>query len=363
MKILHVIDDMNMGGAQSLLVELVPVQIQMGHEVKVLELSRSKDATLTEKLSKLGVEVDSLSAKMSCRNPYNIVSLIPYMRKYDVVHAHLFPANYWVALAKVFSFSKVPIIATEHSTDNKRRHNAIFRFIDNLIYGRYQEVVACSDKALETLIAVYPRINSSVIPNGVNVNRYIDADQYDKSALGPMSDNTFLSTMVARFDYPKRQDILVKAISMLPQKYHCVFVGGTEMSHNVWKVRQLASELGVSDRVHFLNTRPDVPQILKTSDAIVMVSEYEGLSLSSIEGMASGRPFIASDVNGLREVVGGAGELFACEDYEHLADIILKLSEDPVYYNDIVSKCLVRANDYNITATAEKYINVYTKYA
>jgi glycosyltransferase involved in cell wall biosynthesis len=50
--------------------------------------------------------------------------------------------------------------------------------------------------------------------------------------------------------------------------------------------------------------------LLKTADIVVLSSHYEGLSLASIEGMASGKPFIASDVPGLHEVVKGADLLF-----------------------------------------------------
>ena len=70
----------------------------------------------------------------------------------------------------------------------------------------------------------------------------------------------------------------------------------------------MCDELGVSHRVLSLYIRKDVPRILKSSNVICMSSIYEGLSLSSIEGMASGHPFIATNVNGLREIVKGAGE-------------------------------------------------------
>lgn len=121
MKILHVIDNMSMGGAQSLLVEMLPVQKQMGNEVLVLELKASEDRTLANKLQKSGIEVRALAAIRTERNVKNIFELIPYIKQYEIVHVHLFPANYWVAFAKILSFSNTPIITTEHSTNNKRR--------------------------------------------------------------------------------------------------------------------------------------------------------------------------------------------------------------------------------------------------
>ena len=55
----------------------------------------------------------------------------------------------------------------------------------------------------------------------------------------------------------------------------------------------LVHDCGVDDRVLFLGIRSDVPQLLKTADVTVMSSHFEGLSLSSIEGMTVGKPFVA----------------------------------------------------------------------
>jgi glycosyltransferase involved in cell wall biosynthesis len=106
--------------------------------------------------------------------------------------------------------------------------------------------------------------------------------------------------------------------------------------------------------------RNDVPEILQASDVVVMSSHYEGLSLSSIEGMASGKPFIASDVDGLHEITTGAGILFPEGDEKILAKEIQLLINDREYYENTVKKCQERASHYSIENTAEKYINIYT---
>ena len=362
MKILHIINHMGMGGAQSLLVELAPVQKAMGHDVMVLELQSTEDRTLVNKLKDKGIEVKSISASRSVRNPFNIPSLIPYLKSCDIAHIHLFPANYWAALAKLIGLCKTPIITTEHSTNNKRRNIPIFKYIDAFIYNRYQKVVACADKALETFKARYPTTNCVSIPNGVDISKYKEAQPYSKKELAAIPEDSFVTTMVARFDYPKRQDTLVEGVALLPEKFHIVLVGGTSDDTGLQKVQKLAQDLGVSDRVHFLYLRSDVPQILKTSDVVVMSSEYEGLSLSSIEGMACGHPFIATNVNGLREVVGGAGELFECGNAHELAQLLLKYESDKDFYGVVTSRCLARAEEYDIHSVASKYQDVYNKF-
>lgn len=362
MKILHIINHMGMGGAQSLLVELAPVQKDMGHDVLVLELESTKDRTLVNKLKDKGVEVKSVSASRSVRNPLNVFSLIPYLKACDVAHAHLFPANYWTALAKIVCGCKTPIITTEHSTNNKRRNIPIFKYIDAFIYNRYQKVVACADKALETFKARYPKTDCVSIPNGVDISKYKNAQPYAKQEFVNVAEDKFIVTMVARFDYPKRQDTLVEAMALLPEKFHAVLVGGTADDVGLQKAQKLSQDLGVSDRVHFLYLRSDVPRILKSSDVVVMSSEYEGLSLSSIEGMACGHPFLATNVNGLREVVGGAGQLFECGNAHELARVLQRFESDKDFYCAVTNKCLARAEEYDIQSVASKYQGVYNKF-
>ena len=167
--------------------------------------------------------------------------------------------------------------------------------------------------------------------------------------------------MVARFMPMKRQDTIVETISKLPAKFHVCFVGGEPTDDGLLKVKRQAENLNVISRVHFLYIRSDVPRILKTSDVVMMASDYEGLSLSSIEGMAAGKPFIATDVNGLREIVAGAGELFENKNSNQLVEILLKLESDKTYYDELVHRCRRRAKEYDIQSMVDQYMNEYEK--
>ena len=101
------------------------------------------------------------------------------------------------------------------------------------------------------------------------------------------------------------------------------------------------------------------PQVLKSADVVVMSSDWEGLSLPNIEGMSSGRPFVASDVDGLREVTKGYGVLFPHGDAEALANIIRKLHDDKAYYDEVAEKCHQRALMFDIDKMVDGYEGVY----
>jgi glycosyltransferase involved in cell wall biosynthesis len=90
-----------------------------------------------------------------------------------------------------------------------------------------------------------------------------------------------------------------------------------------------------------------------------MCSHFEGLSLASLEGMSSGKPFLADNVDGLREIVEGNGILFEHEDAKGFADAILRLDGNKTYCDQIVKQCQEKASNYDINIMTEKYLDVY----
>ena len=108
-----------------------------------------------------------------------------------------------------------------------------------------------------------------------------------------------------------------------------------------------------------MGIRNDIPQLLKASDIVVMSSHWEGFGLAAVEGMAAGKPVLASDVDGLAQVVEGAGILFPQGDAETLAGMIQNLMKDHLYYQQVAERCLQRASDYDIQRTVNGYEEIY----
>lgn len=361
MKILHVIDSLGMGGAENVLVGLTDGQRKKGHMVKVMPLVCAEHTPVRDRIEANGIVVRPFASNGTVYSLKFIWKIAKELKHYDVVHVHLFPALYWAGFAKLLSFSNTPLVYTEHSTENKRRKSNLLHVSDKVIYQHaYRKIIACADKVLETYLSAFPMVKHvCAINNGVDTRIYRDAEPYSKKELLGVSNDVFVVTMVARFMTMKRQDTIVEAISKLPKEIHAVFVGGNDMDEGLARVKKMADERGVAERVHFLYIRKDVPRILKTSDVVIMASDYEGLSLSSIEGMASGKPFVASDVNGLREVVGGAGLLFENKNSDALARIIGKLHSDQSYYTEISQLCQHRAKEFDVSKMTEAYLHVY----
>lgn len=355
MKILQVINRCSVAnGAAMVIQSMVPTLIASGHQVDILGLV-DVTPSCADRFIEMGCGYRVLMNEgKSLYSPSLLCKLARVMKDYDVVHAHLFPSFYWVALVKVFCGYKGRLVFTEHSTQNNRQ-KTIFRLIERFIYRRYDNIVAISDAVALNLNAHLKRdYGVTVINNGIDIASFELQEPVSRQELGVPTDAVML-TQVARFGPEKDQMTVLRVLKDLPQSYHAVFVGGGSLME---RHREAAAELGISDRVHFLGIRRDVAAILKASDIVVMSSHFEGFGLTAVEGMAAGKPVVASDVPGLREVVKGAGILF--NDEKSLAESVVALSTDNILYEDTVEKCRERALEYSAEKMADKYLSVYS---
>lgn len=356
MKLLHVIGTFYVGGAEMFIRNLILLQKAEGMDVELLLLSDSHNF-IVEELREKGVKVHALHKEgKGYRNPMNIFMLMSWLRRYDILHVHLVPEVYWVAMAKVLSFSHTKTITTVHFPKVDLHNNGIVQLVErnSFRYG-FNRVVACSDASLVSLNKYSPKSNNISIPNGVDINRFHNAKPYSKKERFGLSEDDYVVTMVAAIKAPKRHDLLIQSLPLLPEKVHVVFCGAGEGED---RLNELANSLNVKGRVHFLGNCSDVDRIVKTSDVNILLSEYEGLSLSSVEAMASGRPFIASNVNGLAPIVEGAGILVE-NNPQSIADAIKNLMTDKSLYGKIGNSCWERSRNYDIHKMAEKYHQLY----
>ena len=366
MKVLHIINNLGSGGAEKLLEDLIPLMNKMENvEVDILLLTDEKNVFHDSLINK-GVKVDVVKY----RNMYDIRNIFEIKKHivdgdYDIVHTHTFPTQYWVALSRMFiGNKKVKFITTEHSTHNRRREKFYFRYIDKLIYSQYDSIISITEKTRDNLIdwidPKHKKIDKHVvIENGVDIAKIKAALPYKKNELiNGITENTKLICMVGRFSEAKDQPSLIRAVSKLSRDIHLILVGeGPLMGDN----EELAEELGISDRVHFLGFRQDIPRILKTVDIVVLSSNWEGLSLASIEGLASGKPFIASKVPGLEEIVEGHGVLFEKGNYNQLCEIITSLLNDSKIYNETAKSCVQQSKKYELKNTVISLWKLYKK--
>lgn len=351
MRILHVITSLQTGGAERLMVDLLPL-LRNGEKNQVeLLLFDGSNVPFLDELRTRRVKVHHLTTSSNVYSPLNIFRMVRYIGRYDIIHTHNTACQLFVPMAKLLSFTTKRLVTTEHNATNRRRSKWWLKPVDRWMYNRYAAIVCVADQTRENLEAyIGKRENMYTILNGVDVDRFI---QPVKEIAGKQE---FVITMVSAFRAQKDHATLLKAMKRLPENYRLQLVGGGEYQS---QIQGLCRDMGLNGRVDFMGVRSDVPEILAASDVVVLSSHWEGLSLSSIEGMASGRPFVASDVDGLREMVGGAGVLFPHKDDAALAEKIQWLCEHPDEYRQVAQRCQDKARQYDISVTARKYMDVY----
>ena len=358
MKILHIDNSLGTGGAEKLLLDTIPLYRKAGIEMDLL-LLWDNDLPFTQELKKLDCcNIFTLRKSENEKEVYNpalIFDIKKIIKNYDIAHLHVFPSQYYAVFANLMNGSKTKLILTEHNTSNGRIKNKIFKPLEKFIYSKYEKVI-CITKEIEIQYQKYLGLSDKLITinNGVDVNKIIGIKGYNKSDLG-YSEEDKLLIMVARFNKQKDQDTIIKSLKNLPESYKLIFAGDGKRRE---ELQNLVKELDLSHRVNFLGIRSDIYSLYKMCDVGILSSHWEGFGLAAVEAMACRIPTIASNVDGLAQVIDKAGILFEVGNSKQLAEIILSL-ENNIEYENVAERCFERAKEFDIMKMVNKYIEIY----
>lgn len=344
MRILHVITSLEIGGAPRLLEDLLPLQA-INDSISILVYERLYN-DIERTIEQSGIKIICLN-EHNFRNPGVIFRMRKIFKDYDLVHAHLFPTIYWASLAAMNL--DIKLVYTEHSTSNNRRNKWYFRPIESFMYRRYDKIISISQQVQDALISWLKQDDDRflVINNGVNTMKFASV----KVPVIPKS-----LVMVSRFATSKDHETVIRAMENIDKEATLCFVGDGE---NMARCVELARRIGVSDRIRFCGSRSDVPELIASSYIGIQSSRWEGFGLSAVEIMACGKPAVVTDVDGLRQVVEGAGEIFTQGNVAELADKVNHLLADKQYYETVAERCKKRAHVYDVSVTAENYMKLY----
>jgi glycosyltransferase involved in cell wall biosynthesis len=178
-----------------------------------------------------------------------------------------------------------------------------------------------------------PAARIEVIPNGVDVERFRPrpADAALRDSLG-LPQAAPVAGIVAALRPEKQHELFLHAAALVHrQSPECRFLIVGDGPQRVM-LEALAGDLGLAGLVHFLGTRGDVLQLLALMDVFVLTSKMEASPVSILEAMASGKPVVATRVGSVPETVieGRTGYLVAPDSADEVAANVLELLGDPV---------------------------------
>jgi len=354
-RLLYLIDSLAGGGAESVLANLLHYLAEHEPQVEchVATLYPTPEKSLAGK--NFPVHCLDLPSKYAGSGAARLVRFLR-AEHFDLVHVHLFPANYFAAWASL-RVTDVPWIYTEHSMWNRRRRFLALRALERIIYSRFERIVAVSESVARSLIQWLPSVGPKVrvIPNGVLL-----PPGYPNRLPGSVGDRATI-LFVGRLEYVKGVDVLLRALAALPPSVTLWLAGaGAQRA----QLEQLADTLGISDRVKFLGFRTDVQQLMIEADCLVLPSRWEGLPMVVLEAMAGGTPVVASAVGGIPEVIedGVTGWLVPPEDPASLAQALITALGDSDRRRRICDAARARvAASYSIDVMAQRTLALYAE--
>ena len=360
--VLHLIDGLNLGGAEVLLRDLTVGLVQRGYRVSV---GFSTPGPLVNILSESGIPLTRLP-RLSRVDPILFSGMFRLIRRDppQVVHTHLFKSDFHGRLAA--RLAGVPVVvSTLHNADAWAKSRLL-----GSLYGQTarfaDKLIAVSDEVRDYHIAHsgIPSGKIDVIENGVDVKKFTgkqDAGKRVRAEFG-IAQDAILFGIIGRLKPQKDHVTFLNAaaeISKLSPGARFLVVGDGPLRP---ELESLASQLGLLPALIFAGVRDDIPGVLAALDVLVFSSRWEGLPVTLLEGMAASKPIVATAVDGINGVAEKCALLVPAGDSLALANACQKLALDQNLRACLGNAGFERvAKNYSLDLMIEKTIGIYNQ--
>ncbi len=330
MRIVTVLTSLGVGGAEKQALAVAERMAERGHAVSLVVL---RPRLLEEWPTRFPVVHLDIH-----KNPASVAAGFRRGRRFfreflpDVVHSHSFHANLLARLLAV-GVPRAAVVSTVH---NVYEGGWVRMMAYRLTDGLSQRTVTVSEAAAErfTRLKAIPRHKCLVRPNGIDTAEFVPDTERRAStreARGAGSGFVWLSAgrVVPAKDFPN----LIRAFQQVRKEAPNaeLWIAGAPADAKevvsadgvVHHYFVMAGEKGSQEHVRWLGLRRDMPMLLDAADGFVLASAWEGMPLVLAEAMAMEKSVVATDVGGVRELVGDQGIMVPEKDPEALAEAML----------------------------------------
>lgn len=354
MKIIQVIPEFSMGGAETMCENLSTELLRQGHTVKVVSLYRTHSA-ITDRLERHNIPVIYLGKRLGF--DFTIIfKLIKLFQKEhpDIVHTHLYTMKYAIPAAILTGIKgrvhTVHNIAQKEATPLNIKLNRLFYKLCNVV------PVALSKEVQKTICDTYdlPGSRIPIVLNGIDLHNCIVKNTYE----------------------PKKERINILHIGRFSeQKNHIGLIHGFFEAHKCCSNCELnlvgdgelrgameleVEHLGLQNDVHFWGLQDNVFPFLHSADIFVLPSNYEGIPMTLIEAMGTGLPIIATKVGGIPDMLKNGVEAILIDNKEmELARNIVTLIRQPELRKVLGCSARVRAEMFSSESMGKGYLRIY----
>ena len=294
-KVMHVITSPCGGGAELLVRELVSRindrEIEASAVYFNTQLPCAKLTRLTPREISLNIGNRNLKAIFLLRD---LIKRRLATDKNLIIHVHLTWPFFFVPLAVIGL--PVKIVFTEHNTTNRRRNIPLMWILERLFYSQYERIICISEGVKKSLSSwVGPAISRRLvtIPNGSRIYSLIERPTLEGRLPRLIS--------VGSLSYRKNFVTAINAIALLREEVESYTIIGEGDERPV--LEKLIQEKNLENKVKLLGWSDDIEAQLHAVDIQLIPSLWEGFGLVAVEGMSTGLLVLASNVDGLREVL------------------------------------------------------------
>jgi len=286
MRILQIITLSELGGAQSVVVNLAN---KLSENNEVIVAAGEGDGKMFD-LLKPSIKTERIPHLVRKLSPVNEVYSLFEMRKLylkykpDVVHLHSSKAG----LLGRIAFPKNRTVYTVHGFDSIRIAYRKFLPFEKILQTRCGAIVGVSGYDERNLRSEGITHNVSTVYNGIYTPKGLQNDPFRE-----LNRRHGVILCIARLSPQKKHELFVEVARKLPQ-YTFVWIGN---QHN--------PDFEYPENAVFLGNIPDAASYIRYADLFMLPSNYEGLPMVIIESLASGVPVVASDVGGITELLNG----------------------------------------------------------
>jgi glycosyltransferase involved in cell wall biosynthesis len=352
MKIAHVVDYLEIGGAETLVLQMCRLQREQGHDPCVYVVLRL--GPLGEQMRKEGFAVRANVAKNLPEALRNFFRIFKESRP-DAVHLHDQTSTIYAAMAARLAGAP-GIVSTRHS-QVARPYNLVEE-LKYAIAARFCDwivgVCDVSTSNLKSLHSASARKIVRVYNGAAPLKRAAKEDWPPKSG--------FTLVYVGRLAPVKNHALLLNAFRLAlaskPGLRLWMVGGGSERE----SLERLAADLGITEQVTFWGQQLDVAPFFSAADAFIMSSKSEGLPVSLLEAFSLGLPAIVTDVGGMGEVVrlAKAGFTVSPEDPAEMAAAILRLAGSAAEREQFAANAEAAFHSrFTLQTMADAYMDLY----
>lgn len=345
-KVLLIIDELEIGGAQRQVRELVKGLLAAGLSVHVIYF-RPESAEMLPDFHAAGIRpiVVPKHRRVDFLFLYRLWRTIVHLQP-EIVQTYSPTADLWGRAAAVLARSPV-IISVARSVQMTWTMKLLDPFTSTFISNSQ----AVKDSLQQNRGIPADRV--TVVPNGMDLSLYGNWNRTGNAV--PMIG------VACRLVPVKNLSCLLHAAARLKKagvRYLVVIAGDGPLEK---VLKEEAQELGVQEDVAFLGSRTDVPQLLSGWDVAVLPSWHEGMPNFLMEAMAACLPIVASDVPANRELLKGGevGVLFPPESPQALADALLDLLKDPQRAQALGERAGHAIQGYTVEAMVRRHLELY----